>query len=287
MIGESRIVDVRVWIEAYCDWQPVGAPPEVPDEDAANDRTHVELPAVWRTREWPTAPLGYEFLLEATDRAGRAMYGKNWHDPPEAGAEFEDVILRIAKACEAGRTPTACRARDGKTEHGLGPIESGPDWHADNWPDYFRWGVEFGPGSARWIFVRQQQFNELLAGLPPAESPAPIAEAGPEESPPPTTPPARPAIADPAPDASEPVAAGNTGGRKPIVTLDKVAAEVSRLMEEKGEFCADDPEWDVQARLEEKIGYFCEKLTGKRPSETTLKGYIKGPLQQWRGRSET
>jgi hypothetical protein len=66
-----------------------------------------------------------------------------------------------------------------------------------------------------------------------------------------------------------------------------VEAEVFRLMDEKGEFCADDPEWNGPARLEEAIGDFCKELTGVRPKETALKEYIKDPLQRWRGRSET
>jgi hypothetical protein len=71
------------------------------------------------------------------------------------------------------------------------------------------------------------------------------------------------------------------------VTQDKVDAEVFRLMNEKGEFAADNPEWDAQARLEEAIGAFCENLTGKRPGETTLKDNIKEPLRRWRQGSET
>jgi hypothetical protein len=115
-----------------------------------------------------------------------------------------------------------------------------------------------------------------------AATPTPGAEAGP-----PATRPAEPAVADPEPDTSEVVMAENRGGRKPIVSKDRVANEVFRLMNEKGEFCADDPEWDAQARLEDEIGVFCEHLTGKRPKETTLKDYIKEPLQQWRRGSKT
>ena len=70
-------------------------------------------------------------------------------------------------------------------------------------------------------------------------------------------------------------------GRHPL------AAEVFRLMSEKGEFCADDPEWNGPVRLEEAIAGFCANLTGVPPSETTCKDYIKEPLRRWRQGSET
>jgi hypothetical protein len=87
--------------------------------------------------------------------------------------------------------------------------------------------------------------------------------------------------------SDEPAPTKNLGGHPRIVTRDKIDAEVFRLMNEKGEFCADNPEWNAKARLEEAIAAFCESLTGARPSETTCKDYLKEPLQRWRQGSET
>jgi hypothetical protein len=95
------------------------------------------------------------------------------------------------------------------------------------------------------------------------------------------------AITNTTPVAPEDAPAKNKGGRPPIVTQDKVDAEVFRLMNEKGEFSADDPEWNGPARLEEAIADFCENLTGVRPSETTRKAYTKQPLRRWRQGLET
>jgi hypothetical protein len=110
----------------------------------------------------------------------------------------------------------------------------------------------------------------------------------PKESPPPSgEQPTEPPVADPVPVASEAAPAKNPGGRPAIAPQDKVDAEVFRLMRLHGEFAADNPDWDSQARLEDAIGDFCETLTGKRPKETTLKNYVKEPLRRWREGSET
>jgi hypothetical protein len=115
-----------------------------------------------------------------------------------------------------------------------------------------------------------------------------VPEPQPEESPPPVPQPADPAPVGGAPDeVADPLPPKDLGGRPAIVTQDKVDAEVFRLMDERLEFCADDPEWNAQARLEDAIGDFCEALTGRRPKETSLKNYVKAPLQQWRQRSKT
>jgi hypothetical protein len=78
------------------------------------------------------------------------------------------------------------------------------------------------------------------------------------------------------------------GGRPPAVNWEMVEQEVFRLMEENGEFSVDDPDWNAQARLEEGIGDFCQNKFCKRPSEATIRGRIRKPLERWRKqRTET
>lgn len=67
------------------------------------------------------------------------------------------------------------------------------------------------------------------------------------------------------------------GGRPPSFDRDAVAAEVRRLMEHHGEFSADDPEWNAQARLIEAV----RKKFGEA-SDSTWEPYIKAPLAAWR-----
>ena len=67
------------------------------------------------------------------------------------------------------------------------------------------------------------------------------------------------------------------GGRPPSFNRNAVAAEVRRLMDHHGEFSADDPEWNAQARLIEAV----RKKFGEA-SDSTLEPYIKEPLAAWR-----
>jgi hypothetical protein len=218
----------------------------------------------WECREiWPTAPIGYISLLEFTDRIGRVLHGDRWREPPDtqqrqvtADEEFEDVITRVVKACEAGEIGSACRGPDDKMTDTL------PNWHAKDWRVYFRQGVLFGPtdGLTFWIFVREGQADHFISGL--------------------TKPPASADI--------ESTPAPHPGGRPPAVDRVMVGQEVSRLMNHHGEFSADDPDWNAQARLEAAIADFCETTFCKRPSETTIKDNIREPLKRWRqARSET
>jgi hypothetical protein len=69
------------------------------------------------------------------------------------------------------------------------------------------------------------------------------------------------------------------GGRPPKFSQAAVDAEVKRLMDHHGEFSADDPEWNAQARLCEAI---CKKFGEAAPS--TIDNYIKEPLVRWRER---
>jgi hypothetical protein len=69
------------------------------------------------------------------------------------------------------------------------------------------------------------------------------------------------------------------GGRPPKLDRNAAAAEVSRLMEHHGEFSADDPDWNAQARLIEALR---EKFG--EASDSTFEEYVKQPLADWRAR---
>jgi hypothetical protein len=74
----------------------------------------------------------------------------------------------------------------------------------------------------------------------------------------------------------------NKGGRPPVVDWEVVKYEVFRLMEHHGNFSPDDPEWNAQARLEEKIEDFCHDKFGMRPGRTTIQDHIAPWLREWK-----
>jgi len=74
----------------------------------------------------------------------------------------------------------------------------------------------------------------------------------------------------------------NKGGRPPVVDWEVVKYEVFRLMEHHANFSPDDPEWNAQARLEEKIEDFCRDKFGMRPGRTTIQDHIAPWLREWK-----
>jgi hypothetical protein len=131
--------------------RPTGRRIAVHRRDAAGRRLHrrwggddmaFELPGLWATRdEWPIAPLNFVFLLDATDRIGRAMCGANWKAPPfrrdddANNRQFERVITTVARACESGEMRAWCRQPDGA----MSPMNPA-DWHLSpvlDWQRYF------------------------------------------------------------------------------------------------------------------------------------------------------
>ncbi len=76
----------------------------------------------------------------------------------------------------------------------------------------------------------------------------------------------------------------NKGGRPPVVDWDVVKSEFFRLMEHHDNFSPDDPEWNAQARLEEKIEGFCRNKFGRRPGRTTIQERIAPWLREWKQR---
>lgn len=81
------------------------------------------------------------------------------------------------------------------------------------------------------------------------------------------------------------------GGRKPDLDKETRERAVFDLMDYHGDFSADDPEWNAQARLEGKIRTLVADTTGKEPASSTVRGYVREPLKKWRarkaGRTET
>jgi hypothetical protein len=72
------------------------------------------------------------------------------------------------------------------------------------------------------------------------------------------------------------------GGHPPVVDWTVVERETLRLMDYNGDFGADSPEWNVQARLEEKLEAFCDSTFKKRPVKSTLQFHFKPWLDKWR-----
>jgi hypothetical protein len=62
----------------------------------------------------------------------------------------------------------------------------------------------------------------------------------------------------------------------------KIQAKIIRLMDYYGDFSADDPEWNAQARLEEKLMAFCEEECRRSPSPSQLRTRITPWLAAWR-----
>ena len=71
-------------------------------------------------------------------------------------------------------------------------------------------------------------------------------------------------------------------GRVPILEWAMVETETLRLMDHNGEFSADDPTWNSQARLEATLFEFCQTTFDKEPAISTLRGKLKPWLQTWR-----
>jgi hypothetical protein len=78
------------------------------------------------------------------------------------------------------------------------------------------------------------------------------------------------------------------GGRKRLLAKQVITAEISRLMDYHGPFSTDDPDWNAQARLEEKIKAFAAERIGEEPGENTVRSWVKQGLASYRAmRTET
>jgi hypothetical protein len=73
-----------------------------------------------------------------------------------------------------------------------------------------------------------------------------------------------------------------TSGRPPVVDWPLVQQEAHRLMEYHGDFKPCDPDWNVQAKLEELLLRYCSSTFGKEPSTSALRTRIPSWLDEWR-----
>jgi hypothetical protein len=73
-------------------------------------------------------------------------------------------------------------------------------------------------------------------------------------------------------------------GPKPKFDWAMIEREAVRLMDYHGDFSADDPAWNAQARLETELLTFCGLRFGREPSLTQLRAYLPEWLRSWRQR---
>jgi hypothetical protein len=74
----------------------------------------------------------------------------------------------------------------------------------------------------------------------------------------------------------------NKRGAKEQYPWQKLEQEAYRLMEENGDFSADDPGWNCPAKLVKSLQEFCMKRWRREPSDTTLRERLKPWLKAWR-----
>jgi hypothetical protein len=77
-------------------------------------------------------------------------------------------------------------------------------------------------------------------------------------------------------------ASGKKRGPRDAYPWQKIEAKMIRLMDYYGDFSADDPKWNAQARLEEKLTAFCEGECRRSPSPSQLRTRITPWLAAWR-----
>jgi hypothetical protein len=78
------------------------------------------------------------------------------------------------------------------------------------------------------------------------------------------------------------VAPAKKGGRPPAVDWAVLERETLRLMDEYGDFGADLPEWNVRARLEEKLKHFSYSKFRTKLGKSTIQDHVKPWLVKWR-----
>jgi hypothetical protein len=70
-------------------------------------------------------------------------------------------------------------------------------------------------------------------------------------------------------------------GRPRKYNWEVIKAETFVLMDHHGDFSPDDPEWNAQARLEEKLANFCQVQYGCEP-DSLLREKLPAWLDEWR-----
>jgi hypothetical protein len=71
-------------------------------------------------------------------------------------------------------------------------------------------------------------------------------------------------------------------GPRDAYPWERIEAKLIQLMDYHGDFSADDPEWNAQARLEEKLMVFCQEECRRSPSPSQLRTRIGPWLTAWR-----
>jgi hypothetical protein len=107
------------------------------------------------------------------------------------------------------------------------------------------------------VYVERTQFEQVF-GLPLSEA---VDDLRPEKN-----------------RGSGPKGEGRPRGRKPKYNSDVIETRIFELMDHHGPFSPDDPEWDVQARLEEKL---IEEFPA---SESTVRGWATKGVENWNKR---
>jgi hypothetical protein len=77
------------------------------------------------------------------------------------------------------------------------------------------------------------------------------------------------------------------GGRKPVVDWQVVEREAVHIRQQEGPFDPAVPEWNCQARLEERLLAFCQKRFGLEPGVATLRSRIPLFLATYQRELET
>jgi hypothetical protein len=71
-------------------------------------------------------------------------------------------------------------------------------------------------------------------------------------------------------------------GRPPEFPWEELKTKALQLMNWNGEFSADDPKWNAQARLEEELNIFCMERVQREPSQSQLRDHCGPWLKEWR-----
>jgi hypothetical protein len=74
---------------------------------------------------------------------------------------------------------------------------------------------------------------------------------------------------------------GARRGRPQEYDWEAIKAKAFALMDYHGDFSPDDPEWNVQARLEERLADFCQEQYGRVP-DSSLREKSPSWLDEWR-----
>jgi hypothetical protein len=192
---------------------------------------------------------------------------------------FRAAMEKISDWCKAGRIAAKRRSKTGD----LVLVDSA-EFRA-NKINFEKGTIGRSPAETEQLFLNRDDTINLLAPSTPAptkdrESAGNGAEIA--ESPPCTA-----AVA--ALTQKAPKTATKRGGSTRGIDWAMVDEEVSRLVDENGDFVPADPNWDCQARLEKAIRDFIKEtfknsqaVKDEGPAESTLRSHVTQSLTDWR-----